>query len=158
VDAIHLLGHGSSGSLNLGALTLNTDNLQEQAATLAQIGGALTAQGDWLLYGCNVAEGAAGVSLLGQLAQFSGADVAASSDATGATALGGDWVLEAASGDINASLLDCAGLAPFPSHCQLLTGRQLHQCGCWTHASGSDYVSPVAHCKPSHHGYFFLLY
>jgi hypothetical protein len=105
VDAIHLLGHGSSGSLNLGALTLNTDNLQEQAATLAQIGGALTAQGDWLLYGCNVAEGAAGVSLLGQLAQFSGADVAASSDATGATALGGDWVLEAASGDINASLL-----------------------------------------------------
>ena len=72
VDAIHLLGHGSSGSLNLGALTLNTDNLQEQAATLAQIGGALTAQGDWLLYGCNVAEGAAGVSLLGQRLRWVG--------------------------------------------------------------------------------------
>jgi VCBS repeat-containing protein len=109
VDAIHLLGHGSSGSLNLGALTLNTGNLQQHAATLAQIGGALTADGDWLLYGCNVAEGAAGLNLLGQLAQASGADVAASSDLTGGTALGGDWVLEQTAGALGTAAFDVAG-------------------------------------------------
>jgi len=94
VDAIHLLSHGSEGSLQLGSLTLTADNLNESANVLRQIGSALTEDGDILLYGCNVAEGDAGMNFIGRLAQITGADIAASSDATGAADLGGDWVLE----------------------------------------------------------------
>ncbi|MFC7411318.1 DUF4347 domain-containing protein [Hydrogenophaga atypica] len=105
VDAIHLLGHGGSGAINLGALTLTGDNLNEHADTLARIGAALTEEGDWLVYGCNVAGDAAGVDLVGRLAHTSGADVAASDDVTGAVGLGGDWVLEHSDGHIESSAL-----------------------------------------------------
>lgn len=105
VDAIHLLSHGSSGAINLGALTLKSTNLNDHADTLAQIGSALTQDGDWLMYGCNVAAGAAGVDLIGQLVQASGADVAASTDLTGAATAGGDWVLEYAAGSIDAATM-----------------------------------------------------
>lgn len=100
VDAIHLLGHGSSGAINLGALTLSSDNLSAHSATLTWIGRALTAEGDWLVYGCNVAEGQVGLDFVGQLAQATGADVAASDDLTGAADRGGDWVLEKTDGEV----------------------------------------------------------
>lgn len=75
VDAIHLLSHGSSGAINLGALTLNSENLQQHNDTLTQIGNVLTADGDFLVYGCSVAEGRTGVEFVGKLAQATGADV-----------------------------------------------------------------------------------
>jgi len=106
VDAIHLLGHGSAGAIELGSLTLNASNLGEHADELARIGAALTDDGDWLLYGCNVAAGAAGQNFIDRLAQSSGADVAASNDLTGAAALGGDWQLELASGPVQAAPAD----------------------------------------------------
>lgn len=111
VDAIHLLGHGSSGAVNLGSLTLNTGNLDEHTATLAQIGAALTAEGDWLLYGCNVGAGEQGVAFMGKLAQATGADLAASNNLTGAAALGGDWVLEQTAGGVQTAALAVAGFA-----------------------------------------------
>ncbi|MBK7656938.1 MAG: DUF4347 domain-containing protein [Betaproteobacteria bacterium] len=86
-------------------LTLKSTNLNDHADTLAQIGSALTQDGDWLMYGCNVAAGAAGVDLIGQLVQASGADVAASTDLTGAATAGGDWVLEYAAGSIDAAAM-----------------------------------------------------
>lgn len=109
VGAIHLLGHGSSGAINLGVLTLTGDNLNEHADTLARIGAALTEEGDWLVYGCNVGSDTAGVDLVGRLAQASGADVAASKDVTGAVGLGGDWVLEHSDGHVESSALMITG-------------------------------------------------
>ncbi len=100
-DAIYLLSHGNSGAIKLGALTLDGDNLQQHSDTLARIGSALTADGDFLVYGCNVAEGPTGVEFVGKLAQATGADVGASDDLTGASGLGGDWELESASGVID---------------------------------------------------------
>jgi len=111
VDAIHLLGHGSSGSLNLGSITLSQTNLDAYATTLTQIGQSLTADGDILLYGCDVAQGATGVDFIGKLAQATGADVGASTDPTGNAALGGNWVLEAASGTVDAAALNLASYA-----------------------------------------------
>ena len=102
LDAIHLLGHGSSGSAQLGSTTLFNANLSTFQAQLAQIGQSLTAEGDLLLYGCNVAQGDAGQAFIEQIAQLTGADVAASTDLTGAAALGGDWVLEAQVGVVEA--------------------------------------------------------
>ncbi len=100
VDAIHLLGHGSSGALNLGALTLTGSNLSDHTHMLAQIAGALTEEGDWLLYGCNVGEGQTGAKFVGALRQVTGADIAASVDLTGASNLKGDWLLEESAGSI----------------------------------------------------------
>ncbi len=93
-DAIHLLSHGSEGSVQLGTLSLTTGNLQDNATHLATIGAALTADADILLYGCDVALGSAGEAFINALAQATQADIAASTDTTGAAAKGGDWQLE----------------------------------------------------------------
>ncbi len=111
VGAAHLVSHGSSGSLSLGSLTLNSNNLGDYADTLARIGNALSADADLLLYGCNVAAGEAGQAFIDALATATGADVAASDDLTGNIALGGDGVLERSSGEVEAQALDLAGLA-----------------------------------------------
>lgn len=104
-DAIHVLSHGSDGSLKLGADTVNTAALDNSAiaADLAVLGGALKADGDLMLYGCRVAADQGGQDFLARLAQITGADVAASDDLTGAAALGGDWDLEKIAGSVEAA-------------------------------------------------------
>lgn len=104
LDAIHIFSHGSVGSITLGTAILNQASLGGYTEALAQIGSALNDSGDLLLYGCNVAQGDAGSQFMNSLAQFTGADVAASNDPTGAAALGGDWVLEQATGPIETAL------------------------------------------------------
>ncbi|HET7776445.1 MAG TPA: DUF4347 domain-containing protein, partial [Azospira sp.] len=94
VDTIHLLSHGSAASINLGALTLSSQNLSQHSDTLAQIRSALTSDGDFLIYGCDVAKGDAGIAFINALAEATNIDVAASDDLTGASWLGGDWNLE----------------------------------------------------------------
>lgn len=106
-DAIHILSHGSEGVLNLGTLHLSqsslaSENIQQE---LAQLGQALASDGDLLLYGCDVAAGTQSSALLQGLAQATGADVAASSDATGAATKGGNWTLETHVGQIEAEAL-----------------------------------------------------
>ena len=104
IDAIHLLGHGESGSAVLGTARLSSASLPSYREALAAIGSRLTASGDVLLYGCDIAQGASGVRLIGELAQLTAADVAASTDATGAAANGGNWTLEARAGEVGAVL------------------------------------------------------
>ena len=106
LDAIHVISHGSQGALYLGNMMLNAGNLASYGAQLASIGKALTDSGDILLYGCDVAQGDVGVQFVTSLADLTGADVAASVDATGAAALGGDWVLEASVGQVDAAALN----------------------------------------------------
>ncbi|GKW14413.1 hypothetical protein PEC301937_03630 [Pectobacterium carotovorum subsp. carotovorum] len=107
-DAIHILSHGSEGEIQLGSLTLDSDTANARATDLATLGAALTDSGDLLIYGCDVAQDS-GQSFVTLLAQLTGADVAASSDTTGASVLGGDWSLENHSGDIETSALQIDG-------------------------------------------------
>ena len=100
IDALHLMTHGSAGSLNLGTLTLDSTVLAAHAAELAAIRGSLSATGDVPLYGCDVAAGAAGAAFIEQFALLTGSDVAASSDKTGAALLSGDWDLEVVHGSV----------------------------------------------------------
>nr|WP_226945274.1 Ig-like domain-containing protein [Pseudomonas sp. EggHat1] len=102
IDAIHIVSHGLPGQVTLGSLTLDKAGLDARAADLAQIGQSLDADGDILFYGCDVGSGAAGHAFVNQIAQLSGADVAASNDATGSTSQGGDWTLEVTNGSIEA--------------------------------------------------------
>lgn len=103
LDSIQILSHGSSGLLSLGSSALNSSNLDSYTSALTQIGSSLSATGDLLLYGCDVAQGYIGLSFINQLAAITDADVAASTDLTGNAALSGDWVLEASTGAIEAT-------------------------------------------------------
>lgn len=102
LDAIHLLSHGSSGTIDLGLLSLTEANLNDYSDILAQIGTSLSETGDILLYGCNIADGVTGVDFIGKLAKLTESDIAASDDATGISNLGGNWTLETTVGNINA--------------------------------------------------------
>ena len=103
ISAIHLLSHGDVGEVSpVGNAYLNTENLANYSTQLATIGQALTADGDFLLWGCAVA-GLEGVNFIQSVADATGADVAASDDLTGSPTLGGDWILESSTGPIEAS-------------------------------------------------------
>jgi Ca2+-binding RTX toxin-like protein len=101
LSAIHIFSHGNSGELLLGDAVVNTGNLEQYSAALATIGNALTETGDILLYGCNVAQGETGEAFIGQLAAYTGADVAGSTNASGGQL--GDWILEYRIGTLEAS-------------------------------------------------------
>ncbi|MEY4748029.1 MAG: hypothetical protein RIQ60_243 [Pseudomonadota bacterium] len=94
ISAIHLVSHGQSGDIMIGGRHFTQTSLQAHAAELQQWQGHLAAGADVLLYGCDIGAGENGQTLVDTLASLTHADVAASSNATGATVLGGDWTLE----------------------------------------------------------------
>ena len=103
IDAIHVISHGSDGRLILGGKNVDQTTLAAHADDLQKIGQALGTNGDILLYGCDIARGSAGAAFVDAVARATGADVAASTDATGSAAKGGDWALEYAAGQIDAA-------------------------------------------------------
>lgn len=102
ISSITIASHGSAGTLQLGNTVLNRDSLARYQADLQQWARSLTVDADILLLGCNVATESS--KLIQAIAQLTQADVAASTNRTGSTALGGDWVLEVATGQIEATL------------------------------------------------------
>ncbi|WP_068436986.1 ELWxxDGT repeat protein [Magnetospirillum sp. XM-1] len=104
-DSISVLSHGSAATLNLGTDAITASSLADAVtrAELAELGHALKAGGDLLLYGCDVAKGEDGRQFIAGLAATTGADVAASDDATGRN---GDWILESDTGVITATAID----------------------------------------------------
>lgn len=106
ITAIHIVSHGSDGVLTLGSTEVTTASIQStQQDYLQSIGQSLTADGDILVYACDYASGAAGQASMQLLADITGADIAASTDATGDESLGGDWSLEQSTGAIEAAAL-----------------------------------------------------
>jgi len=94
VDAVHILSHATSGELKLGSTSLSLNNLGEYKEQIQTWSRALSADADLLFYGCDLAAGEDGRTLLETIGNITGADVAASTDKTGNTLLGGDWILE----------------------------------------------------------------
>jgi VCBS repeat-containing protein len=97
IDALHLIGHGSSGQILFGNAFLNNDTIDNYQSTLTSIGQSLTTSGDILFYGCNVASTEQGEILIKKISEITKADIAASDDITGK---GGDWELEKKNGII----------------------------------------------------------
>jgi hypothetical protein len=102
VNAIHILSHGTDDAIKLGNRWLNADNVDSFAEQLTSWGESISEDADLLIYGCNLATGEAGKSLVQMLSQWCDCDVAASTDDTGHERLGGDWQLEFAVGGIDA--------------------------------------------------------
>ncbi|WP_419737161.1 Ig-like domain-containing protein [Pseudomonas sp. COR18] len=97
ISTVEILAHGNSGDLWLGNTYLSADNVAARADVLARIGSDMNVGGDILIYACNTAAGDKGISFVDSLAQYTGRDIAASTNRTG---LGGDWTLEIATGTI----------------------------------------------------------
>ena len=72
--AIHILSHGSVGAIDIGSAHLDAARLASEAESVARWGQALDADGDLLLYGCDVAAGGRGQAFIGRLARLTGAD------------------------------------------------------------------------------------
>ena len=100
LNAIHFLTHGTAGAVKLGNAWLSLANHGDYVDDIASWRHALSADADLLFYGCDVAGSDAGQSLLESLTKYTGADVAASTNHTGAREFGGDWELEFQTGDI----------------------------------------------------------
>ncbi len=92
IDAIHIFTHGEEGKFLLGWTEgVDSDFIHDHSEEFAAWGKALSADGDILIYGCDVAGGETGAAFVDLLSEVTGCDVAASSDRVG---LGGDWVME----------------------------------------------------------------
>ncbi|MEJ5061413.1 MULTISPECIES: VCBS domain-containing protein [unclassified Pseudomonas] len=114
VDSIQVMSHGGAGQFTLGNRTITADNIDQLGKTLEQWRNNLTQGADIQLYGCDIGAGAAGKTLVTELARWTGADVAASSNDTGNSAAGGDWTLETRVGDIDKTIaLSSAAMASF---------------------------------------------
>ena len=116
-DAIHVLSHGSDASIQLGQFQLSNSNLNtsQVQSELLSLGQALTVNGDLLIYGCDVAQNANGQAFVNALSGITGADIGASTDATGSGIKAGDWVLEYKTGSIQAASIDLIGYSPLLS-------------------------------------------
>jgi uncharacterized repeat protein (TIGR01451 family) len=104
LDSLQIVSHGREARVQLGSIELWRDNLETYSHLLQQWGKALSERGDILLFGCSVAAGESGPAFVRRLSFIAGADIAASDNLTGSAALGGDWELKFATGEIKASI------------------------------------------------------
>lgn len=116
LNSIQIISHGSSGSFKLGSTEIDLETLKSHVAAFASIGNSLSPDGDILLYGCDIGHGIEGLQFITNLAQLTGADVAASSNATGPASLGGDSILELTVGAVTAQpAFSASGIDVMPS-------------------------------------------
>ncbi len=125
LQAVHIISHGDTAAIKLGSAELDAANIDQYQSALTQWQQALAPGADLLLYGCDVAQGKDGAAFVERLAQLTGADVAASTDATGSAALGGDWILEKTTGLVASPSLFVVA----PSYDQLLAAVTVAKAG-----------------------------
>ncbi len=104
VDALHIVSHGDGQGIQLGDARLDVDTAAGYAGQIASWAGALDADSDLLIYGCDLASTEDGRALIDSISALCDCDVAASDDATGHETLGGDWDLEYQFGVIDTSV------------------------------------------------------
>ena len=122
INSIHIISHGSPGSLQLGATKLSLTNLRTYAKQLQQWSAALADSAEILLYGCDVAAGEKGANFVQQLSQLTRAKIAASRSPVGSAALGGDWELDYTTGAVSSGL----AIEPAKGHLSICVGRTLY--------------------------------
>lgn len=104
VRSVHVISHGNQGRLEFASETLNISSLNAHRELLATWKKSLTDDADILLYGCHVSQGMLGQQFIERFAELTGADLAASTNLTGAVTSGADWILESAVGKIDSGI------------------------------------------------------
>ncbi|HIK12454.1 MAG TPA: DUF4347 domain-containing protein [Oscillatoriaceae cyanobacterium M33_DOE_052] len=87
--SLHIISHGSPGTIYLGNSTLELSNIEQYRHHLQQ-----WQVNQLLLYGCHVAAGDAGTEFLQKLSQITQTQIYANPHPTGNAALGGTWHLQ----------------------------------------------------------------
>lgn len=106
VETVHIISHGDEGRLYLGSAELTIESMAgDYADELQSLKSYLSDDADILIYGCDFARGELGQNAARMMGYMTGADIAASTDATGSADLGGDWDLEYRTGEITTSVL-----------------------------------------------------
>ncbi|MBI5570044.1 MAG: DUF4347 domain-containing protein [Desulfomonile tiedjei] len=95
IGLVAVVAHGSPGELVVGNEQIDLSTVDAHHPDLQALADNLGDQAQIQLYGCSVAENPAGKALVDRIAAYTGADVFASTDATGGKA--GNWSLEYAS-------------------------------------------------------------
>ncbi|MFO0941657.1 MAG: DUF4347 domain-containing protein [Pirellulales bacterium] len=103
LSSIAIISHGTDASVQVGSTLINDFTLQWQSDVISKWHNSLAEDGDILIFGCDVASSQHGRDFVNQLSQITGADVAASTDLTGFSGLGGNWDLEYSTGVIAAN-------------------------------------------------------
>lgn len=104
VESLHLLSHGSPGTLQLGSSHLNQVTLDRYSYQIREWIRGLTDRAEILLYGCEVAAGELGRQFVQQLSHLTQATIAASTNLVGSAKRGGRWVLDYQTGSVQSSL------------------------------------------------------
>ena len=105
VASVHIIAHGAAGQLQLGDRVVDRDVVLQRQDELRGWSKSFAVGADILIYGCETGANENGHRLIQQIARITRADVAASTDKTGADRLGGDWDLERHVGTIEAGLV-----------------------------------------------------
>ena len=100
VDRLDFLTYGRPGQIEFGAGTVDAGGLMANAGQIAAWRDHLADNAQIQFWGCDVGAGTTGNSFVSDLHSLTGVAVAASIDATGAAALGGNWTLERTAGDV----------------------------------------------------------
>ncbi|MBL8829352.1 MAG: DUF4347 domain-containing protein, partial [Planctomycetaceae bacterium] len=103
-DAIHFVTHGADGMVRLGGSWLDAQTIEQRLDQLQGWSDSLSDDADLIFYGCDFAADEVGQDVVERLSEITGADVAASDDATGTATRGGDWLLEYRTGVIDVQM------------------------------------------------------
>lgn len=98
LKAIQFLTYGSAGQIELGDAPITADSLAAAKQQVASWSDHLASNADIEFWGCDVGQGASGQQFVDTVHALTGAQVGASTDATGDASLGGDWTLERTTG------------------------------------------------------------
>ncbi len=110
LDAIHIISHGADRAVKLGNTWYDQQVVQEHEDHFRQWASVLKNDADILFYGCNLASSDDGRAILQSIADWTGADIAASDDLVGNARLGGNWILEYQLGSIQTQVVVSAAL------------------------------------------------
>ncbi|PSF32497.1 hypothetical protein C7H19_21635 [Aphanothece hegewaldii CCALA 016] len=104
IKVIHLISHGTSGKIALGNSILSKETISSYAPQLMQWAKTLTPDATLLIYGCEVAQGKEGRTLIHLLSELTGLHIAASTTKIGASVLGGNWQLDTTTSPLTVQL------------------------------------------------------
>ncbi|MFB2729635.1 putative Ig domain-containing protein, partial [Shewanella mangrovisoli] len=103
VKVLNIISHGNDGAIYLTDEKVSLANLQSHQQELTELGSLLAADGQMLLFGCDLAKSDIGKAFVEKLADLTGADVAGSVNVTGSGLLSSnsesDWELEFFTGE-----------------------------------------------------------
>ena len=117
IRVLRIFSHGAPRQVVLNGEVIDSRTLARYRETFRLWAQAFAPNADILLYGCNVAETEKGREFVDRLAEYTGADVAASINRTGG--MENEWALEYQTSNIEAAFLSVEGYSGYLANCSV---------------------------------------